>query len=352
MATYGVISDTHCHNWSMFSKLSENGINSRLEIILNEIKRAAASVKEAGGRYLFHAGDIFHVRGTISPSVMNPVINTFREIIDMGITPVLLCGNHDSEFRLVNDVGSAISAFREIGCLIANSDFSLDVDDRKVVMIPWEPNAEKFQKTIENWGNAINDQKWILICHAPLSDVLPSMNNASCFSHTDIKSWAGDNCDIVFAGHIHNHKDLGQRVYSVGAIAHHNWRDVDTKAGFIIVKDNAPRFFASHAPRFVEINGSMSEDEILLLADGNYIRATVTMTEAEIKDLRTQLEKAGARGVTIICHQKAEDRANRMEIKTSESLESIVSRYTAEKLKKDPKNAKIVFDMVNELMAG
>lgn len=84
-ALYGVISDTHCHNWTTFGSTDANGVNTRLKIILNEITRAAEEVQAAGGTHLFHAGDLFHVRGSVAPSVLNPTLKCFKDIVNMGI---------------------------------------------------------------------------------------------------------------------------------------------------------------------------------------------------------------------------------------------------------------------------
>ena len=68
---YGVISDPHYHNWNTFAVSDANGLNSRLAILLESTKEAAIAIKEAGAKHLFVAGDTFHVRHTITPSVLH-----------------------------------------------------------------------------------------------------------------------------------------------------------------------------------------------------------------------------------------------------------------------------------------
>ena len=356
---YGVISDTHCHNWTTFSTTNKDGVNSRLEIILSEIERAAQEVKAIGGKYLFHAGDIFHVRGTIAPSVMNPTLETFKKIVAMGVQPILVCGNHDAEFKDANELGSAIRALNEVGCVVANTPMMMDwkpilggASAETVVLMPWIRDKKEFLKALKdivgNFGGEFD-----LICHAPLDGALKRFTSAECFHPDDIKEACGPGLRRVFAGHIHNHKKIeGQDMWSVGAIAHHNWGDIGTKAGFMLVDDDDVKFYASRAPEFVEITPDMSETDAMLLADGNYVRATVeNMDEAEIKDFRYQLEQAGAKGVTIIYHKKPEDTADRIEIKSSESLESIVAKFVNEKVTEmPPERAKNVALKANELL--
>ena len=62
---YGLVADVHCHAWSAFSRIEEDGVNSRLRIILDELLRVGEEVLELGGNKLVIAGDLFHVRGSV-----------------------------------------------------------------------------------------------------------------------------------------------------------------------------------------------------------------------------------------------------------------------------------------------
>ena len=59
---YVQLSDLHFHNWSAFAKTNDDGVNSRLRIILNETIRAAHKLKElrkAKGGTMVLGGDLF-----------------------------------------------------------------------------------------------------------------------------------------------------------------------------------------------------------------------------------------------------------------------------------------------------
>lgn len=75
---YGVISDPHYHRWDAFATTNADGLNSRLEIQLDATKEAAKAMKAAGCKHMLVAGDTFHVRGAISPSVLHFVTETYR----------------------------------------------------------------------------------------------------------------------------------------------------------------------------------------------------------------------------------------------------------------------------------
>src|SRR3569833_3315235 len=120
MKPYGVMSDTHNHGWSAFATVLPSGVNSRLQIILDETWRCAQEIKKAGGDTLYHGGDLFHVRGSIAPSVLNPTTDCYRAIIEDGIQVVIDAGNHDLEGKEAARVSSAITALEGVGCKVVN----------------------------------------------------------------------------------------------------------------------------------------------------------------------------------------------------------------------------------------
>ena len=54
------------------------------------------------------------------------------------------------------------------------------------------------------------------------------------------------------------------------------------------------------------------------------------MTEKEVKKYRDELQKLNPKGLTVICHTPIEKRVDRIEVKSSESLEATVDRYINE----------------------
>lgn len=90
---YGVISDPHYHKWDSFSTTDADGLNSRLAIQLEATKEAAIAMKKAGCSHMLVAGDTFHVRGTVSPTVLNYVSDAYEWIVkDLGLSVAMLAG--------------------------------------------------------------------------------------------------------------------------------------------------------------------------------------------------------------------------------------------------------------------
>ncbi len=303
MKPYGIISDTHNHLWSSFATVNSDGVNSRLRIILNETVRCAEAVGAAGGKTIFHAGDLFHVRGSIAPSVLNPTKDVYRKLIEMGFEIVILAGNHDLEGKDAERVSSAITALEDIGCIVANSVESVLESAGRVVLIPWMKDIESLKKAIQDAAKADPKPSEVdLIIHAPIDGVISGLPD-----HGLTAEWLSKRgFRRVFAGHYHNHKDFGNGVYSIGACAHHTWGDIGSKAGFLVVSDKEVKWHSTRAPRFIEINGDTGPDDIPLVVDGNYVRVRMdTSKQSDVEEMREQLMAWGAKAVTMVVNKEA-----------------------------------------------
>jgi DNA repair exonuclease SbcCD nuclease subunit len=321
MKPFGLISDTHHHLWSAFSTILPSGVNSRLQEILDETQRAADEVRKAGGDTLIHAGDLFHVRGSVAPSVLNPTLALYRSIVKSGIKVVLLAGNHDLEGRDSNDLGSAITALKEVGCTVCNS-FDTPMLDH-VCMVPWQPSIAELKKQIET-VDPTDRPGTDLIIHAGIDGVIKGLPDHGL--SPEYLSKLGFR--RVFAGHYHHHKKLADNVWSIGALTHQTWSDVGTKAGFLIVGDSEVKWHSTHAPSFVEIDGTTNADDIPLIVDANYVRAKIFSSKAsEVEALRTYLTDCGALGVTILAQPPTGVTRTASTVKAGASIEASVTDY-------------------------
>lgn len=329
MKPYGIISDTHNHGWSAFASTNEKGVNTRLQMTLDETKRAGMTVLEAGGDTLYHAGDLFHVRGSIAPSVLNPTKDLYKELIQMGLKIKLLTGNHDLEGRDTSRIGSAVTALEDVGCeVVSTVQRGLDVSPN-VVMLPWIQDVEELKKAIQDAAASdVNPSEVDLIIHAPVDGVIPGLPD-----HGLSYMWLGKvGFRRVFSGHYHHHKDFGNGVYSIGALTHQNWGDVGSKAGFLIVSDEGVKWHSTRAPSFVQIDASTDPDEIPLIVDGNYVRAKVnTGKQHEIEAMRQHLLDCGALGVVILSQKEAPSAGTRAggaaTVKAGASIETSVADF-------------------------
>lgn len=295
MKPYGLFSDVHCHQWSSFSTTLPNGINSRLQLSLDEIRRCAYETRIAGGNLLVCAGDTFHVRGSVSPEVLNPTMDLFRGLIEDGFDVVIISGNHDLESRDSNRLSSAVTALEGLGCRVINNPESFGIGGCNFVMIPWMHSVQELKERIEGVHSS-KREGFDLIIHAPVDGVITGLPD-----HGLNAEWLGkQGFKRVFSGHYHNFKDFGNGVYSIGSTTHLTWSDVGSKAGFLIVYEDEVKWFKSHAPEFVDLTDEIDADDVPLLVDKNFVRAKVTTSKtSEINELKEWLHSCGALGVVV-----------------------------------------------------
>lgn len=323
MKPFGIISDTHCHSWTSFATTLEGGINSRLQMILDETKRASAEVQKAGGDTLYHGGDLFHVRGSLAPSVLNPTVDCYRDIISSGVRVIINAGNHDLESKQATRISSAITALEAIGCKVINHS-TYDAEDEMAV-IPWIPNINDLKVAIEAIDPS-NRSNCDLLLHAPIDGVIKGLPDHGI---TDTYL-AGLGFRRVFSGHYHHHRDFGNGVYSIGASTHQTWSDVGSKAGFLIVDGPSVTWRATHAPSFVIIDASTDTEEIPLIVDGNYVKVTISTTKtSEIDAMRQYLADCGALGVIVLAEKASATVSERTggTYKAGTTLEASIGDY-------------------------
>jgi DNA repair exonuclease SbcCD nuclease subunit len=310
---YAVVSDIHAHSWTVFGRTGDDDVNTRLRIVLDELLRAAKTLLAAGGSTLVIPGDVFHLRGQIDPEVLNPVRQTFNVIRRLGIDIMMIPGNHDLKTRNTRALSSSIEnlqgarndTLQNMGyCKVFNEPtFVLD-GDLKLAFVPWCETHDELFAAIETTARYANGQlaETDLFIHAGIDGVL-SGTPASGLTASRLAAYGFRR---VFAGHYHNHADMGLGVFSVGATTHQNWGDVNTRAGFLIV-DTDPAcgsagvtFNDTLAPKFVDLTG-MDEDEMEMECRGNYVRYSgPEMTQTEIDQLRSQFRTWGALETSIL----------------------------------------------------
>lgn len=349
MSGYVLLSDIHFHNFSSFSTVNERGINSRLAITIKEVIRAAMEQSKAKecDKNMIIAGDLFHVRGSLEPSVLNPVLDMFRMLTEkMGFEVYILAGNHDLEGKHCSRVSSAITAIELPGIHVVNEPCYFK--EIEVAMIPWFESLDELRIEIGKMRERCGIADVDLIIHAPVNGVIEGLPDRGLSSN----ELAEFRFFRVFSGHYHNHVDFGNNVYSIGATTHQTWSDVGSKAGFLLVDNSSVTYRASHAPKFVDINENNVE-EAQLLVDGNYVRIKVDSgSMSDIESIREELMGYGALGV-IVNAINSGLKVERREVSTASSgitlEESIVNFIESKDLQPDhrPELNGLCLDILN-----
>ncbi len=321
--TLAILSDIHLHNWSQFSVIREDGVNNRLRILLDHIESAAEHLIAEGGTNLYIAGDLFHVRGNIPPSVLNPTLSAFQRILAHGVQVRIIPGNHDLEGKHSTELSSAVTSLRHLGCFVCNESMYFADDD--MVMIPWYDKLEDLTKEMQRWAKLYPMADCII--HAPLNGVISGIPDHGL----DARALKTIGFRRIFCGHYHNHVDFENGVYSIGALTHQTWGDVGTKAGYILLNDEGVTHVLSRAPSFVDFPiAETDKDKIKQICSGQYVRvrSEIMLSETEIADLRREIvEVYGALSVIIQAQIKPKNALRVSTVKTGVTLEDSVHDF-------------------------
>ena len=326
---YLLFSDVHFHNWSAFSVVGEDKINSRLNYQIEELARAYDALRAEGGTLAVCAGDLFHVRGKLAPSVLNPVKRFFglQEAVDM--ETVILSGNHDLESEDADELTSSVSTISSTRTVAINEACQVSMDPM-IYMIPWRSDLGALREEIRVLNEtADSDNPYDLIIHAPMSEVLMNIPNVGL----NASEFDGMSFKRVFAGHYHNHKRLSDKVYSCGATGHQTWNDPGTQAGWCLVYEDRVDFRASKQPQFVIVPIGTTEEEMIEV-DGHFVRADIEdPTPEKIAALREYVLGHGAAGVTIrvLVGKKESTREGGETVSALDSLSDSIIKFATEK---------------------
>lgn len=326
-----LISDTHYHNFDQFST-TVDGINSRLTHIVNATREAFDEALKQGVKRVIHDGDCFHVRGKIIPSVLNPVLDLYKEYegkFEDGIH--MIAGNHDLEGRDSDWVSNASSSLAGVGVNIVTEPTWIDDE---TLLMPWFANLDDLRAELEKQLEGKSGNTHVHF-HAPLNGVISGIPDNG-FSYEELADF---NAKLFFFGHYHNHKvfeiDGERKVVSVGALTHQNFGDIKSKAGYLFVRGDELEHKETSAPRFVDVNMDEVIDEndyenATLNVRGNFVRVRASeLSVEESNTLRNEMKELGALGVSIVATPKTNvtERKDSVDTKGSETLEGSIESY-------------------------
>lgn len=344
--TYSPSSDHHAHNWTQFAKILSNGVNSRLQAILNEFDRQADCALLAGHKRLMLAGDLFHVRGRIEPSVFNPTYEKLKDICERGIEIFAIPGNHDLEGKEASSLGNAMQTLGELKNFTVITKPTL-LDD--VIMIPWVEDLTQLRKLLKKLAAGKTANQLDVIIHAPVNGVIKGIPDHGL----EASELAALGFRRILSGHYHDAKLLSDTplVLSIGATTHQTWSDPDTKAGFWTMRDDGT--IAHHetaAPLFINQTTDTVDEK---LVRGNYVRVQLKEAESDVvEQVKKDLLDAGALGV--VDHSSRKRTANRTGsvAAAGSSVEASVGTYIDKQLETKLDKKRITLGAMARLSAA
>ena len=351
-----IFSDPHYHDFSQFSTINEKGLNSRLADTLRATGEAYKALRAAGGVRAICAGDIFHVRGKVKPSVLNPTADLFHTLhYGAGYRTYAISGNHDLETDKSSALNSSITALRNTGMSVwSDGPGSALIDAVSVTFVPWEPDLKKLRKYIAAEHPAHPGYPSALVLHAPLNGVIKGLPDHG-LTPEDFKDCKYDK---VFIGHYHNHKSfkVGDcEVISVGALTHQNFGDTENKAGYLlwypdtgVVEHHetpAPKFVRVFADDVEDIDPSAVQDNYVKVVDGYFDDPT------EIQSIKDTMTLKGAKAVIVegITKRPAVTRSSTATTSTAPTIHSILGDYVERTYPGDTDTLVEALEILNEV---
>lgn len=184
-------------------------------------------LKENNIKIIFCLGDWYDNRNNLNVMIKNESYRLLEEVFkDFQI--YMIVGNHDSFYNSSIDVNSLkfFNKFENIE--VIESIKTIEIDNKKICLVPWIVNNEKFIEEFE--GNFD-----VVMGHF---DITGSKMNKFKISETGINKSIFSNCKKVFSGHFHTRstqKFGNTEIIYVGSPCQFDRGDMGEERGFIVL---------------------------------------------------------------------------------------------------------------------
>ena len=294
-----IMADLHFHAFKQFASRVD-GDNSRFLEIIEAFSNAVEMAAEQECTALLIAGDVFHARGALRPSVFNRVFFEIAEAAD-GMQVLVIPGNHDMEnYRggstavdTLHEVENVIVA-KEPSCPVIVGTRSGIVHSLSVGCVPYIHDHEEFIVEAAKLVNATKPEAMLI--HQGIDDfAFPGMPETGLTIKRIREFFDGP----VFCGHYHG-PEMIDNVFCVGSLVQHSFGDTSERGFWIYDTDtNAAKHVVVPGPRFLTVS-SVKEAKG---ASGRYVRVMAD-TLAKADKISSAAFDAGGKGVTVVLERK------------------------------------------------
>lgn len=325
MSKFVVVSDTHFHDWTEFSKPDEEYVNSRLGEQIRAMEEVFQIARENDADIIF-AGDLFHKRQSVNTRVFNPVYEVFEDNSD--VTVYGIPGNHDKVSNSIH-AESSIDIFNYIeNTRISTEIEEIELDDTNLFMVPYGDEVEDIKEQLKEY-EPVEGKANILVAHLGVSGSVTGSGGhrlEGAFSYEDLQP---DKFDYILLGHYHRPQALqgnGNHVY-VGTLVQNNFGEEGHDTGVVIVDTQEETIVRRTiaTTKFVTIDGNEIPEDIEQVIDNAYVRFTGNRSQA--KALENVVEDMSNIRVNIETVKEVE---TRIDIGEDMSPTTITEKYMEE----------------------
>jgi len=209
------------------------------------------------GDSLFILGDIFDNRQSIQVLIQDFVINLIEDLTEIFSEIHELLGNHDI-FRKNDNEISSTSCLKNIkGLTIYKTPKILNIQNKKVLMMPWRKDEEQEIETLSKYVSAD-----YLFCH---SEVRGVNLNRKAKQEAGVEISSFKNYKKIYSGHIHYTQKRDNFTF-IGNPYQMTRSDMYNKKGIHIVdfeNDKELYFENTYSPKFMKLNiGDLFESTV------------------------------------------------------------------------------------------
>ena len=301
-----VTADLHAHNYTQYSGIAENGLNSRLDWILRTLDMIVEKCVQRSVDALVIAGDLFHSRKAIDISVLESV---YRRIEAIEFPVYIVMGNHD--IAESSDKRASIRIFSKVANVITKARI-IKIAGVPVGIIPWTDSASKVAKAVDEFNK--NGVQYVIGHLALRSGVVGTHD---FIMEGNIEPSVFRKFKWTALGHYHKPQELKHNIYYVGSPLQHTWGDSGDEKGFMIFGGAQPEFVPlPDTPKFIKV---VSSEDAATVRDIDYVKVSGKRADVDKIELPATVRK-----VEVI--EKAIDFVPRLDFDET-SIKSIITTY-------------------------
>ena len=308
-----VFTDLHLKNYSSYSSILPNGINSRLQEgldVLDQIKRYA---NEHSAEYCINLGDLFD-RVLVNPEELNL---TYRKLLEFRCKIIMLLGNHDY-IRRRNSKWSVLEVLESDKIHIVKDVERKEIGGRSIGFIPYTEEREFIEDAMNMEGTDI------LFIHQGISGFNPG-TGISLKTNIPINVFRGNK--LVVSGHYHKYQKLGDFMY-LGSPIQHNFGEEGNESHIMLLRTKSLTYdlLPIRSPRFIKLTYPIKEYKDYGLA---YIKvlAPYDLSQQERENIVGELKSRGAKWVDIESTKKEIDKIVESKRLDNEVIEEYVKSF-------------------------
>lgn len=264
-------------------------------------------IKKTGIKKIYHGGDFFDNRNSITLSDIDFIVNEFIPWLeDSGATMYINSGNHDVAYKNTNRINSLAIMKHSKNVVVVDDDILVDnVGDTNIVICPWinRENEERLLTELKKYAN----EDHILLGHFEIEGAKMYKNSKVCehgIKTSDLKGFKK-----VLSGHFHHRSEIGNITY-LGALFHYNWQDYNDWRGFTTYSPSEDKWDTVENPYCIftqlDFHGddliNMSKDDLRDSTEGQIVRIVIDRPyeRVDLKEVTHKIESFNPIALDVI----------------------------------------------------